>query len=76
MPLFMRLIRSKTALAFPRVVGRRIVFLSVNSVGDLHPGTYGIREPVQGWMAGRPGRRDLVLVPCVGLDLHGHRLGH
>ena len=76
MPLFVRLIRSKTALAFPRVVGRRIVFLSVTSIKDLQVGAYKIREPVQGWMAGKPGRRDVVLVPCVGLDLRGHRLGH
>ncbi|MDE2295828.1 MAG: 5-formyltetrahydrofolate cyclo-ligase [Gammaproteobacteria bacterium] len=44
-------------------------------VGRMRPGAYGIPEPHR---SGRPiGARwlDLVVVPLVGIDRHGHRLG-
>ena len=44
---------------------------------DLARGSYGILEPRPGKCpAGRPSQMDLVLVPGIGFDRKGGRLGH
>ncbi len=44
---------------------------------DLAPGNYGILEPrAARCAAGRPSALDLVLVPGLGFDRRGARLGH
>jgi 5-formyltetrahydrofolate cyclo-ligase len=44
---------------------------------DVRPGTYGIREPdLQRCRLFRPEEIDLVLVPGIVFDGHGHRLGY
>ncbi|MBI2926302.1 MAG: 5-formyltetrahydrofolate cyclo-ligase [Verrucomicrobia bacterium] len=42
---------------------------------DLHPGRFGIREPSAACPVVALNRLDLVMVPGVGFDLSGHRLG-
>ncbi len=63
-------------LAFPRVWGKRLEFIVVSSGRDFERGAFGIFEPMRGRKAGRPGRGDVILVPCVGIDYPGNRLGH
>lgn len=41
---------------------------------DLKKGAYGIAEPCTR-QRGNPGQMDLILVPGIGFDRHGHRLG-
>jgi 5-formyltetrahydrofolate cyclo-ligase len=63
-------------LFLPVVVDRRRRALRFYPLdGQMRPGAYGIPEPRR---AGRPvGARwlNLVVVPLVGIDRHGHRLG-
>ncbi|MBI4180195.1 5-formyltetrahydrofolate cyclo-ligase [bacterium] len=75
-PLYRKLLRRRTDIAFPKVAGGRMTFHVIRSVDGLRPGTYRILEPVRGRRAGRPRRNDLILVPCLGVDSKGWRLGH
>lgn len=66
-------------LALPRVQKEpRRLWLHAYS-GDpasLVKGAYGIREPEADWPLVEPGAVDLVVVPGVGFDPAGHRLGY
>jgi 5-formyltetrahydrofolate cyclo-ligase len=42
---------------------------------DIQVGKYGVREPADGCARNALKRLDLILVPGVAFDLHGHRLG-
>jgi 5-formyltetrahydrofolate cyclo-ligase len=42
---------------------------------DLQPGQFGIREPSTHCLLVPPAHLDLILVPGVAFDSHGHRLG-
>jgi 5-formyltetrahydrofolate cyclo-ligase len=60
-------------LLYPRVCGERLEFCPVNEVADLICGAFGICEP-----QGAPvplTEIDLLVLPGVGFDLDGHRLG-
>ena len=67
-----------TRLYVPRVRSRRrraLEFVPLARGAPLRSGAYGIAEPS---MRGRPvraGEFDVVLVPLVGFDREGHRLG-
>lgn len=43
---------------------------------DLEIGSYGILEPIQSCTVVKPSKIDLAIIPCVSVDLKGHRLGH
>ncbi|MEX1119977.1 MAG: 5-formyltetrahydrofolate cyclo-ligase [Terrimicrobiaceae bacterium] len=58
--------------AFPRVTGRHVDFFVAESLTELVPGAYGVREPLTGSPAPPPG---LILVPGMAFDGQGHRLG-
>lgn len=75
-PLYSRLLGSSYALLFPKVQGKRIVFYRVADMADLRTGAFEIREPFRGNINSEIYSTDLVLVPCVGLDEDGWRLGH
>jgi 5-formyltetrahydrofolate cyclo-ligase len=65
----------RTAL-LPRVEEDGILsFRVVEAWGALQAGRYGVLAPTQGAERCRPGEGDLVLVPGVGFDRAGHRLG-
>ena len=59
---------------FPRVVGTGLMeFVAIRSLADLSPGAYGIAEP-----QGEPAdirEIDVFLVPGLGFDRHGVRIG-
>lgn len=50
-------------------------FVHYTSPGDLVPGVYDILEPAPHCPV-REAPPDLLLVPCVGMDRHGFRLGY
>ena len=62
-------------VAFPRVTGkgRALEFHLVPDNEILMPGAYGIHEPLAHWPRAVP---DLLLVPLLGFDDHGYRLGY
>ena len=62
-------------LVYPRVTGEALQFVEVFGHEELRPGAFGILEP--------PGQRvvaieelDVLVMPGVGFDLAGHRLGY
>ena len=62
-------------IAFPRVTAKEAA-LEFHCVPDgeaLHPGAYGIHEPLAHWPRAIP---DVLLVPLLAYDDHGYRLGY
>ena len=77
--LLMKLLALKKNLFLPAVDRKRgeiAVFQVKNLKRDLVPGSYGILEPRARCVSGRPSDLDLVLVPGLGFDRQGGRLGH
>ena len=71
--------RCGVALYLPRITSRRrreMAFVPLGERDDLRANHYGIPEPASA-KGGRlrSGGFDVVLVPVVGFDRHGHRLG-
>jgi 5-formyltetrahydrofolate cyclo-ligase len=65
----------RTAL-LPCLRGERgLVFRALAAWEELRPGRYGVPEPPQGGLELAPAAGDLVLVPGVGFDSSGNRLG-
>ena len=61
---------------FPRCVGKELSW-HVWQPGDaLHTGAYGIVEPLPDAPKIEDSEVDLILVPAVGCDLRGYRLGY
>jgi len=56
--------------------GQRLRFATWQSGDDVQPNRYGIPEPVEPGELLEPFQLDLVLVPLLGFDRRGHRLGH
>ena len=56
---------------YPRVEGDDLHFLIVESAHDLRPGKWNLHEPT----GDEPRVPELVLVPGLGFDPDGHRLG-
>jgi 5-formyltetrahydrofolate cyclo-ligase len=73
--LLARLIELGCQAAFPRVVAKDqpLEFHHVPDGDVLEPGSFGIPEPLEHWPKARP---DLLLVPLLAFDRHGHRLGY
>ncbi len=66
-------------VTFPRVRAetRALEFYVVDQWSDLKPGSFGILEPAaSGGEALDPGTIDVIAVPGVAFDRHGHRLGY
>jgi len=78
--VLVKLLALKKKLFLPAVNREReeiAIFQVKNLTRDLTPGSYGILEPRPGrCVPGRPSDLDLVLVPGLGFDRKGGRLGH
>lgn len=57
--------------------GRRMVACRIDSLAEVAPGLYGIREPREGFVRPvDPRQIDVVIVPGVAFDRRGHRVGY
>ncbi|MDQ6647208.1 MAG: 5-formyltetrahydrofolate cyclo-ligase [Pseudomonadota bacterium] len=56
--------------------GRQLLFAPWQSGEDVQPNRYGIPEPTDTRQLLEPFQLDLVLVPLLGFDRRGNRLGH
>lgn len=73
--IFHEALRQGKTVAYPRVRGERLDFVSVASPSELSPGAFGVLEPT-GTMLLPSNALDLVLVPGVAFDVEGNRLGY
>ena len=73
--LLQALAKAGAHIAFPRVIAkdRELQFHLVPDGEILHPGAYGIHEPLEHWPRAIP---DILLVPLLAFDPHGYRLGY
>lgn len=62
-------------VCYPRLENGRIVFVEVAGVEDLATGHFGVLEP-QGKKVVAPEKLNLILVPGVGFDRRGNRIGY
>ena len=62
--------------AFPRCVGKSLVWHSWRLGDNLQSGKYGIQEPLTSSPTISPSNADLILVPVVAADQRGYRLGY
>ena len=62
--------------AFPRCVGKSLVWHSWQPGEELCPGKYGILEPNKTATTVDVATADLILVPTVACDTQGYRLGY
>ncbi len=60
---------------YPRVTMEGIRFLRVNGLGELAPGAYDLKEPVEGGETAGTESLDLIVIPGVAFDESGNRLG-
>lgn len=64
------------ALFLPAVEGHEMLFRQVSSREDFVVGRFGIMEPPARCIATPPEEIDLIVVPGVGFDLSGQRIGY
>ena len=77
MPLMTEALASGKRVLFPRCgEGHTLALIEVKTEADLEAGMYGLREPKETGAAVPPEAVDLALVPVVGLDAEGGRLGN
>ncbi|MFM2313182.1 MAG: hypothetical protein RLZZ04_2458 [Cyanobacteriota bacterium] len=75
-PLFKLDKNSNKTWAFPRCVGKSLVWHSWQPETELNTGKYGIQEPLETATMIEPATADLILVPTVACDAQGYRLGY
>jgi 5-formyltetrahydrofolate cyclo-ligase len=61
---------------YPVVNGESLEFRRVSSPGELQKGAFGIFEPPVTCAVVNPGVVDYIVIPGVGFDLHGKRIGY
>lgn len=62
--------------AFPRCVGKSLVWHLWQPGTELNTGKYAIQEPCENSTTVDPATADLILVPTVACDAQGYRLGY
>lgn len=63
-------------LFLPSVEGAQMLFRRITALEDLVPGRFGIMQPPPDSPAADPAAIDLIVVPGVGFDLSGQRIGY
>jgi 5-formyltetrahydrofolate cyclo-ligase len=63
-------------VCLPAVEGHELVFRRISEQGELVLGGFGIPEPHPGCTPVDPADIDLIVVPGVGFDLSGQRIGY
>jgi 5-formyltetrahydrofolate cyclo-ligase len=63
-------------VAFPVVMGHRLIFREINDLVSFREGAYGIAEPCPTCVDFSPDDADLFIVPGIAFDLRGHRVGY
>ena len=74
LPLAQEALACGMKVAFPRVHGEVMDFHLVSSLGDFAKGCFQVMEPTGGEMI--QSEEPLVLVPGVGFDFYGNRMGY
>jgi len=64
------------ALYLPAIEGGEMLFRRVTTLDDLVNGKFGIKQPAHGCPLAGPEEIDLIVVPGVGFDLSGQRIGY
>jgi len=64
------------ALYLPAVENGEMLFKRVTALDELVDGIFGIKQPAIGCPASDPEEIDLIVVPGVGFDLYGQRIGY
>ncbi|WP_298039234.1 5-formyltetrahydrofolate cyclo-ligase [uncultured Desulfuromonas sp.] len=73
--IFRRARHSGKRVAYPRVRGHALEFVEVAGHDEMRAGAFGVLEPTGNQII-PPDALDIVVVPGVGFDLAGHRLGY
>lgn len=74
-PIIEQLARDGRRVALPRAEGRTIVPVAYRSGDPVKPSSFGALEPAGGDPV-RPEEIDVVVVPGLAFDRHGHRVGY
>lgn len=73
--LFSAALAAGKVVLFPKVCGDNLQFVRLTSPAELVSGAFGIPEPSCTAETQLLNSADLIVVPGVAFDLHGHRLG-
>jgi len=73
-PLLSTLIASRGGIVLPKVEGDQLTLYSVEDLGSLRRGRFGVPEPSRGERVD-PAELDLAVIPGVIFDRHGYRIG-
>ncbi len=74
LPLAREALEDGKEVAFPRVEGKGMEFFRVNSLEEFQEGSFHVMEPTGSVPVTEP--EALALVPGVGFDAYGNRLGY
>ena len=62
-------------VAFPKVIGKEIVFYYINSINDVKTGKFGIKEPITGSKV-LDYSDSVCIVPGICFDKNNYRIGY
>jgi len=69
------ILKSNKTLFLPKVDGNELKFKEIKKLENLEKGTFGIMEPNENCLLIEGNQLDLVVMPCVGIDEEGNRIG-
>lgn|GEM_PF-25476 len=58
-----------------RIKEKELEFREIKGIDDLENASFGIKEPKQSCPVVNPNELDLIIIPCVGVDTQGNRIG-
>ena len=72
--LIKALLSEKKIVSLPQVCDDTMVFRRIEDITKLETGNFDIPEPKESWPIQKT--HDVILVPCIGLDNNGNRIGY